>query len=358
MESGQETQQGPSGWGKLAAFGVVIFLIAVLTASSLAYLWVPGKLVKDPESKLTIDQRIDRENQVRTSLVQLIATFAQIVGGTVLLAGLYFTWRNIRATERNVELARQTAQNNLAIGRQTLEDSRTNQIADRFASAVEQIGKTDELDKESNVSLRLGGIYGLEQVAKDSASHHWVVMEILTSFVREKSPLKASCTVETPQKPKADIQAILDVLARRDLKCEENTNLRLDLRETDLAGARLGHAKFRSVILTKCCLRGADLDKADLNGALMGEACLSNASLGGADLMGADLNGAILTGAGLEGAHLNGALMEGAVFNDAILHRADLSGANLLNAVGLTQAQVDTAITDDRTILPDLVSHV
>ena len=339
--------------GKAAVIGVSILLLIVLIASSLAYLWVPAQLINDPENKLTVDQRIERENQVRTNLVQLIATFAQIVGGAVLLAGLYFTWRNIQATETNVELALQTAENNLKISRQTLENSRTDQLADRFIKAVEQLGKSDEPGKANNLSFRLGGIYALEKVAKDSPEDHWRVMEILTSFVREKAPMKDVCIVDAPRVLAADIQAILDVIARRELKHETAEGLRIDLRESDLRGARLGQANFKKVILTKCCMKGADFDRAILNGALMGEACLSNATLGGADIRYADLNGAVLIGAGLEGAYLNGAHLEGAVLTDASLHGADLSGANLSNAVGLTQDQVDAAKMDERTILPE-----
>jgi hypothetical protein len=36
--------------------------------------------------------------------------------------------------------------------------------------------------------VRLGGIYALERIARDSESDHWAVMEVLTAFVREQPP--------------------------------------------------------------------------------------------------------------------------------------------------------------------------
>jgi hypothetical protein len=39
-----------------------------------------------------------------------------------------------------------------------------------------------ELDK---VDIRLGAIYALEQIARDSPDLHWPIVEILTAFIRE-----------------------------------------------------------------------------------------------------------------------------------------------------------------------------
>jgi hypothetical protein len=76
--------------------------------------------------------------------------------------------------------------------------------------------------------VRLGGIYALERIARDSPKDHWTIMEVLTAYVRQHAPspppAKASSglddgkseTSETsPLKPRTDIQAILTVLGRR-----------------------------------------------------------------------------------------------------------------------------------------------
>jgi hypothetical protein len=58
--------------------------------------------------------------------------------------------------------------------------SREGQVTDRYTKAVEQLG-SDKLD------VRIGGIYALERVARDSARDHPTVMEVLSAFVREHS---------------------------------------------------------------------------------------------------------------------------------------------------------------------------
>jgi hypothetical protein len=58
--------------------------------------------------------------------------------------------------------------------------SREGQVTDRYTKAIEQLG-SDKLD------VRIGGIYALERVARDSAKDHPTVMEVLTAFIREHS---------------------------------------------------------------------------------------------------------------------------------------------------------------------------
>ena len=53
-------------------------------------------------------------------------------------------------------------------------------MTDRYTKAVEQLG-SDKLD------VRIGGIYALERIARDSARDHPAVMEVLTAFIREHS---------------------------------------------------------------------------------------------------------------------------------------------------------------------------
>ncbi len=53
-------------------------------------------------------------------------------------------------------------------------------MTDRYTKAIEQLG-SDKLD------VRIGGIYALERIARDSAKDHPTVMEVLTAFIREHS---------------------------------------------------------------------------------------------------------------------------------------------------------------------------
>src|ERR671925_681503 len=59
--------------------------------------------------------------------------------------------------------------------------SREGQVTDRYTKAIEQLdhGKLD---------VRIGGIYTLEPIARDSAKDHPTVMEVLTAFIRDHLP--------------------------------------------------------------------------------------------------------------------------------------------------------------------------
>ncbi|MGE5487601.1 MAG: pentapeptide repeat-containing protein [bacterium] len=89
-------------------------------------------------------------------------------------------------------------------------------------------------------------------------------------------------------------------------------------------------------------LSGADLVMANLSDAVLTGANLALANLRGADLRGADLSGANLVGARLLGVDLVG---------------ANLRAANLSTAEDLTDEQLEEALGDERTLLPEGVNR-
>lgn len=131
--------------------------------------------------------------------------------------------------------------------------TQTRLITERFSKAVEQLGS----DK---IEVRLGGIYALERIAQDSDRDHWTIMEVLTSFIQEKSSMKrisderirakayeiwqkgSKGTDEqhwnsaignlTAELMTRDIQASLTVIGRRQLK--DPPDKRLDFRSASL----------------------------------------------------------------------------------------------------------------------------
>ena len=90
--------------------------------------------------------------------------------------------------------------------------------------------------------------------------------------------------------------------------------------------------------LASANLRGASLDLADLRHAILRGADLTLSNLIGADLRWADLRDANLVGARLIGTDFSG---------------ADLRGADLRTAEDLTTEQMQEAIGDEKTFLPD-----
>lgn len=70
-------------------------------------------------------------------------------------------------------------------------------ITDRYTKAIEQLGKLD--GDKPNIEIRLGAIYALERIARDSPRDHWTIMEVLTAYVRQNAP--AAPIGEPPEKP-------------------------------------------------------------------------------------------------------------------------------------------------------------
>ena len=222
-----------------------MYLLAVVVAAVVvAILWcVPPWLVEQ------VTGRLDKPDAYRLADLQDAhrRTLAQILGGLGLLYGLYLTWRRVRAVEEG-------------------------QITERFTRAIEQLGQ-DEADK---MAIRLGGIYALERIAKDSEKDHGPIMEVLTAYVREKAPRQQEYTPRTDERPPADIQAILTVIGRRETTGKGRRNDRLNLSKTHLVGADLSEAYLSWAYLSWADLRlatltGAKLNKADFFGTeLMG----------------------------------------------------------------------------------------
>jgi hypothetical protein len=202
----------------------------------LGIIYAPPWFVASWKGQVDLKDLANLESNARTAMIQAL-------GGIVLLIGLFFTWHNRRITERNSQ--------------RTLNLSRKGQTNDRFTKAIEQMGAAGQAGKK-RLEVRLGGIYALEQIAKDSPDHYWPIMEVLTAYVRENAPwteeahdLQASISLSKTQptqnsqpsaKPFTDIQAVLTVLGRRERTYENGEDQPLDLGETNLSGANLRDA--------------------------------------------------------------------------------------------------------------------
>jgi Pentapeptide repeats (8 copies) len=266
--------------GAFAAIGIGVGVLAALLWF-LPILQVRRLPVADPEKSFNL------KNEARK-------TWAQIFGGLILLAGLFFSWRTITVTERG-------------------------QITDRFSKAVDQLGTSDDPGKASNLFLRLGGIYALERIAEDSERDHNAVFALLTEFVKSRAP-GAAVSGDDPVVPPADIQAILTVIGRRSRRYLHGESSRLDLAGTDLRGAMLMDADLAGCMLNSAHLEHAHLERANLRKAM---------------LFDGRLRGAFLKSATLSSAQLQGANLRSADLSDVDLTDADLTGADLRGAIGL-----------------------
>jgi uncharacterized protein YjbI with pentapeptide repeats len=212
---------------------------------------------------------------------------------------------------------------NFTLSRRTFELTEQGQVTDRFTKAIEQLG-SDKLD------VRIGGIYALERVARDSAKDHPIVMEVLTAFIREHSrepwPPPDTGSSEQGRLTRPDVQAAVTVVGRRDAE-RDIRGRRVDLTAAHLTSAQLVRAHLDGANLT-----GAYLDGANLLAVHLAGADLTDAQLTGAHLIRAHLDDAEFTGANLTGAHLVGVHLDGAHLIRARLDGAEFAGANLTGA--------------------------
>ena len=254
--------------------------------------------------------------------------------------------RRIRRDLVRVNLLRQNSEQADQWQRRTHELTEQGQVTDRYTKAIEQIG-SDKLD------VRIGGIYALERIARDSVRDHPTVMEVLSAFIREHShkpwpePDPASREQELSTRP--DVQAAVTVIGRRDKERDigriDLTGARLtgaNLFEADLSRANLFEADLTRAIIARAKLTGAYLARANLTRATLHNADLIKANLAGADLTQADLPGADLTEAYLAVANLSSTDLTDAKFTDANLKQATLTQA-VLDQANLTRANLTDA---------------
>jgi hypothetical protein len=290
--------QRSSPW-LLAALGAVAVAIAI-TILLLAPVWLHPPLsradlqgISSPQERITLQQaQGNLQDETRAVLLQAF-------GGLVLIGGAFGTWRQVQI-------------------------SRHGQITERLTRAVDQLAGP-------SMDVRIGGIYALQRVAKNSVEDRQAVTSILAAFVRTHAPWTAPWPSSHDHETLAanvgppwtgttagDVQIALYVLASRPRLGESN---RPFLSFADLRNARMGNrdwtglvcqyanlarAWMRRACLDDAFLSGTDLREAQMEGASLVGAKLDNAHLGGANLRNADLRGADLTGACLDGADLTG----------------------------------------------------
>lgn len=259
----------------------VVYVALGLGATALlgGYWYVQQQKVDDLQQQ--IDQLPNGKDKAalvkdRIALENTIAgTLIQGFGGFFFIVTAYVSFQSLKATQKNVSIA----QENLRV-------SEEKQVTERFTQAINQLGS-------EKIEVRLGGIYALERIAKDSPKDHWTIMEVLTSFVQEKSPVEDSGQTEEQPLTKItkDVQAALTVIGRRDAQNDPKEAMK----RIDLSRANLSEAD----------LNGADLSGAKFYFASLYKANLSRANLSRAEFIGADLSGTIFRSADLHEADLN-----------------------------------------------------
>jgi uncharacterized protein YjbI with pentapeptide repeats len=349
------------------AIGIILFVVilAIIYAPPLIIAQRIHSIQGSPVT-MSVKDWLDAENALRT-------VFVQVFGGLGLFAGFYYTGRNLRVAEKNAEIARD------------------GQITDRYTKAIDQFAS----DKGE---VRLGGIYALERIARESPVDHWPIVKVLCTFLREHAnfpPEEASKGLVTNPgviKMRHEMLTILQVLGNRNRENEavgRNLSLHwlylegIDVEKGDFEaacfqGSNLSLANFQRTKLDctdflktrlycadfgECKARDASFYGVEGEGVKFIHATLVNSDFSFADLKSANLDSADLrhcklertkfTNASMKEADLRGARLIKTSFHGAKITGANLKGVDLSQTYGLTREQLNSALIDTKTKLPE-----
>lgn len=261
-------------------------------------------------STVAPEQRVELEHNQLALNITVFNALMQTIGGALLLVAAYVALYSLKTPQRPGE------------------GPEAHQLTERFTQAINHLGS-------EQIEVRLGALYALERIAKESPQEHWTIMEILCAYVRERSPVEKLQSAESQPEPDValaeaeawslqpvttDVQTALTVIGRRAI-AHDPPDAVLDFNHTKLVRANLSQGQFSNANFTGTLLRGANLTGA----------CFRNAVFLAANLVQANLKEAIFSGALLSGAHLSEAVLTAASFDHASLFEVDLKKADLQN---------------------------
>lgn len=302
----------------LLLVGVVV--TGGFAAAAIAFFVLPNRLVDDARFKgaatdASIEaRRLKARHDVRTAGVQLVGALALIAGGAL-------TWRTVWLT-------------------------REAQITDRLAKAVEQLGEGEK------TNVRVGAIYALGRVARDSRADHGAVMALLGEHLRAVHSAVGEGGRPLDLGPRRgvdpEVRAVAMVLRARRVRWDPDEP-RLNFSGIDFRNAPLHGVDLRRADLRRSNFRGAYLSDANLSDARLDEATLWATSL-----QRSKLKRTSLTGANLRYAHAEEACLCAANLDEVAWGSTELQGADLRRATGMHERQQDPKLIsfDERTTWP------
>ncbi len=275
------------------------------------------------------EKRVELEDKARATITQIIAASS---------VGLYFAFRNIRATERNVDLAERRLH------------------SERFTEATRLLSSGD-------VFTQIAGVYAIGQLAEVSRDFYGQSLNILLAYLRHCSHLESDSLntlretdirAVSPIFPEPEAEAAIQILGvlwsqREALNFTESSLIqgRLDLSQLRLGSTQFisfnfNRASFVGSVLAGAVIKHSKFLKADFKAAILSCAQVEDTDFEEADFLCADFRRA----------NLGNANVKGAKFFQARLH-----GASLKDVQGLVNEQIAHADGDANTILPDGVER-
>lgn len=356
-------------WSHYVAAHSILWWLILYAGVILALLFWPGSDHAFLHWAYWIEPKGTQTNGTE-GIRNLVWSLATLVGGAAAGIGLILAARRTSAANDQAEAALQQSEAALKQNETAFQSL----VTERFTKAVEQLGYEKR-------AVRLGAIYALERIAKDSSRDRDTIVETLAAYIREMAPwpprnekghpfnendieIEEIVLEENPLfllRPPIDIAAALTVICRL-LPNEDPMRRIVDLRHTDLRGLDapgidLSRMRLDHVNLSKATLSSANLTQTNMSGTNLSSTRMQMVKLHGATLDWADLSDAIFLWGRLHGASLKKVNLSSTLLLDSELDNASLSGANLSGAQlhasyfsnvdlseaqNLTQAQIDS----------------
>jgi hypothetical protein len=234
--------------------------------------------------------------------ITLLQTIVTTIGGIAIFWNIVIARRQVAATQQQMVITQEQI------------------ITDRFSKAVEQLGS-------EQLAVRVGAIYSLKRIAKDSIRDHWTVMEVLAFFIQDRCPLRNGDEISQKTDAFKDVQAAVIVLGRRTSSQDPEDN-HLELTYIDLRRVSFEQGDFRNTVFLRSNLTGIRFYKAKLEKSNFWQANLTRVKLLKANLSQADLVETNFYEADLRECNLSG---------------ANINKANFTKARGLTVEQIQSA---------------
>ena len=114
---------------------------------------------------------IDKQSKFNF-VIEIVKTFISFLTTLATSWGGFVVYRNFQLGNENLQELKNKNFNDAELAKLRL-------ASERFSKATEQLA-SDKLP------VRLGAIYSLENIGKEHDEYHWIVIQILSDFIREK----------------------------------------------------------------------------------------------------------------------------------------------------------------------------
>ncbi|MGJ7441689.1 pentapeptide repeat-containing protein [Aquipuribacter sp. MA13-6] len=257
--------------------------------------------------------RLGYQAETRTAVTQLL------IGITGLSAAL-LAWQQFQRTKEKERAEAHLASRQLQLTREKEQEEGRRVL---LQGHLALLGKAMEMLSNKSSAVRIGGLFSLDSLARQSEEHRPACAAALSAYIREQrggamlggdesegpvgTSLEDKIAAAPQHSPDADVTATKAALERwgrnsGGLPADVETALELLMGFVKDFGDHIDELNLSNADLCLANLEGVTLDEIDLTGSQLRGAYLNGVSLARARLVGTDLRDAVLIDVRLDGA--------------------------------------------------------